>query len=99
MNTSKIVKIILFSLAYGFNLFWALMLHLCGNNGNIMLGIIAFVFYRLSLWFSPLIVTGICWLPLKPKVPARTKLLFNFVHLIFCGILFLVCYLLTGNWY
>ncbi len=99
MKASKIIKIILFGLVYGFNLLSALALWVCGVYGNILLGIIFIVFYRLSLWSSPLAVTVICWLPLKPKVSARKKLLFNFVHLLFCGMLFVMCYLLFGNWY
>ena len=99
MTTSKIIKTILFSLIYFINFRLALALWLCGLSGNIMIGIILIVLYRLSLWFSPLAVTIICWLPLKPKVPVRTKLLFNLVHLAFCGVLFLTCFLLFGNWF
>lgn len=99
MKTSQIIKTILFSLVYGSNLLLALLLWLCGLSGNIMLGIIFIVLYRLSLWFSPIAVTVICWLPLKSKVPTRTKLLFNVVHLLLCGALFLTCRLLFGNWY
>lgn len=99
MTLSKIIKMILFGLVYGTNLFFALALSLCGLSGNIMLGILLIVLYRLSLWLSPIAITLICWLPLKPKVPIRKKLLFYFVHLAFCGILFLICYLLFGNWY
>ncbi len=99
MKTSKVVKSILFGLVYGINLLWALALWLAGREGNIMLGIIFIFFYRLSLWFAPIAVTIICWLPLRPKVPARIKLLFNFVHLLLCGLLFFFCFLLFGNWY
>lgn len=99
MSIYKIIKAILFAMVYGANLFFALALWLCGLSGNIMLGILLIVCYRLSLWSAPFMVTAVCWLPLKPKVPARKKLLFNFVHLIFCSGLFLLCYLLFGNWY
>ena len=99
MTASKIVKSILFAHVYGLNLIFALALWLCGQSGNIMLGILCFAFYRLSLWLAPAAVTLICWLPFKPKVPASKKLIFNLVLLLFCGLLFLLCYLLFGNWY
>ena len=99
MNTAKKIKLILFGLTYGLNLFLALALWLCGLSGNILLGIFLIVFYRLSLCFTPLAVTVICWLPIKPKLPARKRLLSNLVHLLFCGALFLTCFLLFGNWY
>lgn len=99
MTTSKIVKTILFSLVYGINIFYAMCLWLCGADGNIMLGIIFIVLYRLSLWFAPVAVTIVCWLPLRPKVPLKIKLLSNLVHLAICGLLFVLCYLLFGNWY
>lgn len=96
MKDSRKVKTVLFALVYGLNLFFALSLRLCDN---IMLGILLIVFYRLSLWLAPLAVTVICWLPLKPKVPARKKLLFNLVHLLLSGLLFVASYLLFGNWF
>ena len=99
MPTSKLIKTILFSVVYSINILLAAALWLSGNDGNILLGIILILFYRLSLWSLPWAVTIISWLPLKPKVSIRKKLLFNFVHLIFCGILFLICYLLFGFWY
>ncbi len=99
MQTSKLIKTILFFVIYGANLLFALLLWLCGFSGNILFGIIFLLFYRLSLWLSPLFVSVVCWLPLKPKVPARKKLMFNLVHLLLCGVLFLLCYLLLGNWY
>lgn len=99
MNASQKVKTTLFGLVYGLNLFFAIALWLCGQSGNIMLGILLIVFYRLSLWFLPLAVTIICWLPFKPKVPASKKLLCNLVHLLLCGILFVTCNFLFGNWY
>ncbi|MBO5211883.1 MAG: hypothetical protein J6B80_08155 [Clostridia bacterium] len=99
MKTSQRIRIILFALVYGVNLLLVLILWLCGISGDILLGIFAIIFYRLSLWLSPFMVTAICWLPLKPRMPVRKKLIFNFVHLLFCGILFLTCYLLFGNWY
>ena len=86
-------------MVYGINLLLALCLWLCGLNGNILFGIIFIVFYRLSLWLSPIIVTIICWVPTKPKVPVLKKLLFNLAHLGFCAILFLTSYLLFENWY
>ena len=99
MTASKIVKSILFGLVYSINLFWAGCLWLAGQDGNIFLGILFIVFYRLSLWSAPFWVTIICWLPLKPIVSARKKILFNLVHLAFCAMLFLICYLLFGNWF
>ena len=99
MKESKLIKTILFSFIYGINLFFALSLWLCGKSGNILFGIILIILYRLSLWFSPIAVTIVCWLPLKPKLSVRKKLLLNLVHLAFCGILFTLCFLLLGNWY
>ncbi|MBE6649448.1 MAG: hypothetical protein E7614_08035 [Ruminococcaceae bacterium] len=99
MNTSKIIKTMLFVLVYGLNLFFSFGLWFCGLSGNIMLGILFIIVYRLSLWFSPLMVTVICWLPFKPVVPVYKKLIFNLVHLILCGVLFLNSYLWFGNWY
>ena len=99
MKISKLIKSILFGLVYGSNLFFALCLWLCGLSGNIMLGILLIVFYRLSLWLSPVAVTAICWIPLKSDVPIRKRLLFYLVHMILCGALFLICYLVFGNWY
>ena len=99
MTASKIIKIILFTLVYSINFSLALALWLCGFSGNIMIGILLIVLYRLSLWLSPLAVTVICWLPLNPKIPASKKLLLNLAHLAFCGVLFLTCFLLFGNWY
>lgn len=99
MTPSKIIKSILFALVYLSNIFFALCLWLCENSGNIMLGIIFIIFYRLSLWFSPLAVSVICWLPIEPRISAKKKLLLNLAHLVFCGLLFLTCFLLFGNWY
>ena len=96
MKKSKLIKTILFSFIYGINLFFALSLWLCGRSGNILFGIIFIILYRLSLWLSPLAVTIVCWLPLKPKIPARKKLIFNLAHLAFCGILFVTCYFIFG---
>ena len=99
MKIPRKVKIILFALTYGINLFSGLCLWLSGISGNILLGILFFLFYRLSLWLSPAAVTLICWLPSAPIIPIRKKLLFNLAHLLFCGCLFLISYLLFGNWY
>ena len=99
MSISKIIKTILFGMVYGSNLLFALGLWWCGVTGNIMLGILLIACYRLSLWSAPFMVTAVCWLPLKPKVPARKRLIFNFAHLLFCGGLFILCRLLFGNWY
>ena len=99
MGISKKTKAVLFGLVYGSNVLSALFLWLCGVYGNIMLGILLFVFYRLSLWTAPLSLTVICWLPSKVKITVRKKLLCNFLHLLLCGMLFCVCYLLFGNWY
>ena len=99
MKLSKQIKIPLFAVVYGFNLLSALILWGCGKTGNIMLGILCIACYRASLWLAPAAVTVICWLPLKPQVAVKTKLLFNLVHLIFCGLLFVLCRLLFGNWF
>ena len=99
MSVSKKLKLILFSLVYGVNLFFALCLWICGINGDILFGIISIVFYRLSLWLAPLAVTVICWLPSKPKIRLRKKLLFYLAHLFLCCGLFLICHLLLGNRY
>ena len=99
MKISKIIKTGLLGWVYGINLFFALALWLCGQRGDILMGIILLVFYRLTLWFSPVAVTLICWLPLKPRASVPRTLLCNLVHLLLCGALFVTCYLLFGNWY
>ena len=99
MKNSKKIKTILFSIVYGLNLFFALSLWLCGLSGNIMLGIFLILFYRLSLWSAPIALTIICWLPSEPKLPVRKKLIINLAHLVLCGALFVVCFLVFGNWY
>ena len=99
MTDSKIIKAALFGWIYLTNLLFAFLLWLCGLSGNIMIGIILIAFYRLSLWFTPLAVTVVCWIPLRPKVSIRKRILSNLFHLAFCGLLFLLCFLLFGNWY
>ena len=99
MEFSKRAKAFLFSLAYGINLILALLLYLAGEDGNIMLGILLIVLYRPSLWFTPLLVTIICWLPSRPKLSAKTKILNNLVQLMLTGALFHICFFLFGNWY
>ena len=99
MSAGKKVKSILFAAVYGIHFLLALALWGCGQTGNILLGILLICLYRPSLWFSPLIVTAICWFPSKPKVSVGRKVLFNLAHLVFCGLLFVLCYLLFGNWY
>ena len=99
MKNSKLIKTILFFFVYGFNLLSAILLWLCGLSGNIMLGILLIVVYRLSLWTMPLWITLICWLPSDPKIPVRKKLIFNLVHLAICACFFVLCFLLFGNWY
>lgn len=99
MTPSKAIKTTLLAVIYGVHLSLALMLWLCGLGGNIMLGIFLIAFYRLSLWLAPFAVTLVCWLPLKPQVSARIRLLCNLVHLLLCAALFLLCFLLFGNWY
>ena len=99
MKSSRPIKSILYGLIYGFNLLWALCLWLAGLDGNIMLGILLIVLYRSSLWFAPVAVTFICWLPSRPKLPLRKKLIMNGVLLLACGILSVICYLIFGNWY
>ena len=99
MTTSKAIKTVLLCSVWGLNLSLALCMWLCGLTGNIMLGILVIVLYRPSLWFSPLAVTVICWLPLKPHIPVSKKLLFNLACLVITGVLFAVCFLISGNWY
>ena len=99
MSISKVIKTVLLSLVYAINIFFARCLWWAGLDGNIMLGILLIIFYRLSLWLAPIAVTLICWLPSKPKMSARKKLILNVVHLMLCGLLFVLCYLLFGNWY
>ena len=86
-------------MVYGINLLLALSLWLCGLSGNIMLGILLIVLYRPSLWLAPIALSVICWLPSEPKHPPRKKLLFNLAHLAACGTLFVLCFLMFGNWY
>ena len=99
MNASKLLKTIFLAAVFGIHLVLALCLWLCGRSGNIMLGILLIAFYRLSLWFTPLAVTVICWFPTKAKIPLHRRLLFYFVLLLLCGGLFVLCYFLFGNWY
>ena len=99
MKALKIIKSILFGLVYGLNLFFALCLWICGQHGNIMLGIFLILFYRLSLWLSPFAITVICWLPTSPKRPIYQRIIYTLVHLALCGVLFVTCFLLFGNWY
>lgn len=99
MKALKIIKSILFALVYSTNLLFALCLWSCGQRGDIFLGIIFIVLYRLSLWFSPVLITVLCWLPTRPKRPLYQKLIFNLVHLTLCAGLFGLCFLLFGNWY
>lgn len=99
MSTSKLLKIIAFVFIYSINLLLALALWLAGLDGNIMIGILLICLYRPSLWLSPIAVTLVCWLPSNPKLPASKTLIFNLVHLGFCGILSLICFLLFGSWF
>lgn len=99
MNSCKSFKWISLSLVYGINLLLAIALWLCGLSGNIMIGIFLIAFYRLSLWFSPLAVTVIAWIPPKSEVPISKKLLHNLLYLLICGVQFLICFLVFGNWY
>ena len=99
MTASKIVKSILLGAVYSTNLFWALVLYWCGLGERMMIGIFAIAFYRLSLWTAPFIVTLVCWLPLRPKVAAYKRLLMNLVCLAACGVQFVICFALFGNWF
>ncbi len=99
MTASKIVKSILLGATYANNLFWALVLYWCGLGERMMIGIFAIVFYRLSLWTAPFLVSAICWLPLRPKVVAYKRLLMNLVCLAVCGTQFVICFALFGNWF
>jgi hypothetical protein len=64
-----------------------------------MLGIIFIVFYRLSLWLSPVAVTVICWLPIRSVIPIKKRVLFYVGNLLICGALFVLCRVLFGNWF
>ncbi len=99
MKAWKIVKGILLGALYTTNLFWALVLYWCGLGEHIMIGIFAICFYRLSLWFTPVLVTVICWIPLPPRVAVWKKLIFYFANITFCAALYLTCFLLFGNWF
>ena len=99
MTASQIVKSILLGATHINNLFWARVLYWCGLGERMMIGILAIVFYRLSLWCSPFLVTAICWLPLRPKVAAYKRLLMNLVCLAVCGAQFVICFALFGNWF
>ena len=99
MTVSKIVKAIMLGATSVNNLFWALVLWWCGLGEHIMIGILAIVFYRLSLWTAPFIVTLVCWLPLRPQVAAYKRLLMNLVCLAVCGAQFVICFALFGNWF
>ena len=98
MGASRLARAILLGLIYVVNLFLALALWLCGLSGNILLGIIVIVLYRLSLWLAPIAITVLYWLPWKIKITRVKRLLFYFAHLILCSGLFVVCRLLFGNW-
>lgn len=99
MTASKIVKTILLGAVYTTNLFWALVLWWCGLGERMMIGIFAIVFYRLSLWTAPFLVSAICWIPLRPRVAAYKRLLMNLVCLAICAAQFVICFSLFGNWY
>ena len=99
MTASKIVKSILLGATHVNNLFWALVLYWCGLGERMMIGIFAIIFYRLSLWTAPFLVSAICWLPLRPKVAAYKRLLMNLVCLAVCGAQFVICFALFGNWF
>lgn len=99
MDVLKTLKRVALGSIFGINLFLALCLWLCGLKGNIMIGILVIVLYRLSLWLSPFAVTLIAWLPSEPKMTVGEKLLFNLALLLLCGVLFGLCYLISGNWF
>lgn len=99
MTTSKIIKSILFGAVYTTNLFWALVLWWCGLGERMIIGIFAIIFYRLSLWTLPFLVSAICWIPLRPRLAAYKRLLMNLVCLVACAVQFTICFALFGNWY
>lgn len=99
MTASKIVKTILLGAVYTTNLFWALVLYWCGLGERMMIGIFAIVFYRLSLWTAPFLVSAICWIPLRPRVAAYKRLLMNLVCLAACAMQYVICFSLFGNWF
>ena len=95
----KIVKVALLGLTYSWNLLLAAALWGCGQTGNIMLGILAIAFYRLSLWTAPFLVTAFCWIPTRPKKPLYQRFIFYFVNLLLCVGMYVICFLITGNWF
>ncbi len=99
MKPSQIIKTVVFGLVFGINFLLALGLWLCGESGNILLGILMIVLYRISLWTAPAVITVVCWLPWRPKETWRQKLLTNVILLLLCGLLFVTSFWLFGNWY
>ena len=95
----KTIQRALIGLVYGLHLLWALLLWLCGQSGNIMLGIILIVLYRISLWTAPFAITVLCWIPLTKDVPLRKRIWQYLLLMLLCGVLFLLCRLLFGNWF
>jgi hypothetical protein len=92
-------RAILTAAPFAINLFFCLCLELSAREGNIMLGILFIAFYRLSLWAAPFALTVICWLPLRPKITAKEKLLNNTLCLALSFGLFVLCKLVFGSWY
>ena len=99
MKAKKYTKPILLGAVYGIHFLLALALWLCGKSGNIMLGILLIVLYRPNLWFTPLVVTAICWLPIKSDATLQKRVLFYLANIVICTFLFVLCRLLFGNWF
>ena len=99
MKTKNHTKAILLGLVYGIHFLLALSLWLCGQSGNILLGILLIVLYRPSLWYTPAVVSAICWLPIKSEIPIKKRVLFYVANLLICGALFVLCRILFGNWF
>ena len=99
LDILKTIQRALIGLVYGLHLLWALLLWLCGQSGNIMLGIILIVLYRISLWTAPFAITVLCWIPLTKGVPIHKRIWQYLLLMLLCGVLFLLCRLLFGNWF
>ena len=99
MKALKIIRTILLCLVYSLHFLCALSLWLCGQSGNIMLGILLIALYRFSLWTAPFAITVLCWIPLTKGVPIHKRIWQYLLLMLLCGALFLLCRLLFGNWF
>ncbi len=76
-------------------LFWAILM-LCG--GNILVGILAILGYRATLWSSPLVFAAVCYFPSRIHT-LRSRLYLHLTTLLPNLCLFLLCRASTGNWF